>query len=88
MHVSLTVTTRPLVSVNEDVIIFFVLLTTVYTSGAYEATSGVFVWMTYVYVFLLPTGIGAVATEYAPNSPIVIRTKRFAKVSYVYFVWL
>ena len=48
LHVSLTVTTRPPISVNEVVIVFSVSLTFMYTSGAYEAMSGTFVWITYV----------------------------------------
>ena len=42
----MTVTTRPLFSVNDVVNVFFVSLTFVAISGAYEAMSGAFVWAT------------------------------------------
>lgn len=62
VQVSLAVTTRPLVSVNDVVIVFFVSLTLTKTSGPYEAMSGAFVWITYVKVLCAPVDIGAVAT--------------------------
>ena len=48
VQVSLTFTTRPFVSVNDVVIVLFVSLTFVKTSGAKDAMSGALVWMTYV----------------------------------------